>query len=487
MALSSSDNTIFDSAVTRYNPCIPTDSKVCSAVGFGRQSDLNQLSLNDQISNNLSRHNITRLALRCTAGLLLAGLVACGGGGGGGSSSPKVSSNLSTLPMEITEEGGKSLTKAAGAKPIAGSVLQASNTDPNNVTVGSVSYLSPSRIGNKIAIKGTVTAGSDRFEFNTGALKEDGTREQPTSGLRVTRSSVDKTTGIGSIEVEARAASGGEDGTLWVDFYVFQGDAVANADSTPEESYSGVFGVGDYIGDRVPGGTFRAGGNMKLGDVHCTGGCGISNGYVTEGEFRVKNASSSATQQTIPATVNYTQQSDWLAGGVWLWMKDNPASIDDYSFGAFTDISDSLKFGEYLIGGLEGEATYTGASTGIYSSKDGAGFHLGYFDAVSALTADFGDAVEMGTISGSINNITKSEGTPSSVLAPGVSTVTLGQADITDSQEGGFFTGNTSAIDGMAGKWGGQFYGEYSTPDGVLGTFGAANDNVSLLGVFYGE
>ena len=221
--------------------------------------------------------------------------------------------------------------------------------------------------------------------------------------------------------MEARAASGGKPGTLWVDFYVFQGDAVANAGGTN------------------------------------------------------------------------TQQSDWRAGGVWMWMKNEPASIDDYSFGAFTDISESLKFSKGKIGGLEGEATYTGASTGIYTRKDGAGFDLGYFDAKSALTADFGDARGMGTISGSINNIERSKDTPATVLAPGVDTVTLGKADITDSQEGGFFTGDTSMAGATeSGKWGGQFYGKESNqqdarPKGVLGTFGAANDNVSLLGVFYGE
>ena len=179
------------------------------------------------------------------------------------------------------------------------------------------------------------------------------------------------------------------------------------------------------------------------------------------------------------------QDADYLAGGIWVRVPADAASVDDYEFGAFVDGNDP--FQQANLAGLTGTATYTGEATAVYSHQ---GNNRNYFvDADVSLTADFGDASSLGSISGTVSNVT-GEG-PEADAYDGVS-VSLGTARIGDA-DSGFFTGDTSTSgtdSTFTGKWGGQFYGNGAAasdhPGSVAGTFGAAtaDGSESFVGVY---
>ena len=171
--------------------------------------------------------------------------------------------------------------------------------------------------------------------------------------------------------------------------------------------------------------------------------------------------------------------TDYLAGGIWVYVPDFANNVDDFTFGAFGHGADPYTGS---IVPLTGQYIYTGDATGVYSVL--ADERNYFFDADVTLRADFEDASNLGTIGGHIDNVSvddeRVEGNP---------TLNLGTADI-GGDNSGFFKGDTDmTYDGISytGKWGGQFFGNDGTnpPGGVGGTFGAAdNRENSLLGVF---
>ena len=187
------------------------------------------------------------------------------------------------------------------------------------------------------------------------------------------------------------------------------------------------------------------------------------------------------------ATSSITGQifGDYLAGGIWVRVPTDAASVADYEFGAFMDGEDP--FEQANLAGLTGTATYEGDARAVYSHQE---TNRNYFvDADVSLTADFGDADSLGSISGTVSNF-EGEG-PESDAYEGVS-VTLGAAQIGNA-ESGFFTGDTSTSgtdSAFTGKWGGQFYGNGAAagdqPGSVAGTFGAAtaDGGESFVGVY---
>lgn len=181
--------------------------------------------------------------------------------------------------------------------------------------------------------------------------------------------------------------------------------------------------------------------------------------------------------------------TDYMAGGVWLHVPSSASSVDDVTFGAFADASDP--FTSQNVQRLTGTARYQGDASGIYTAKASrdASATIGLFDADVELTANFGGAGDLGTVSGRVFNPRLDTG-ETSILQE----VSLGEAPIT-ANEGGFFRGDTSGTDrtggGYAGKWGGQFAGNTSGdpdahPTSVGGTFGAsrADDLVNFVGAF---
>ena len=176
--------------------------------------------------------------------------------------------------------------------------------------------------------------------------------------------------------------------------------------------------------------------------------------------------------------------TDYLAGGIWVYSPDNASSLDDYEYGAFVDGSDP--FQQNNLAGVTGTATYSAqyGATGVYAdAEEGRNY---FFDASVTLTAEFGNGSELGTISGSIHNFDV-EG----LTVSGNPVLTLDSANIGSSYSG-FFAGDTSmTYDGsvFSGKWGGQFYGNSETdgkPGSVAGTFGGATADGSegFLGAY---
>ncbi len=160
--------------------------------------------------------------------------------------------------------------------------------------------------------------------------------------------------------------------------------------------------------------------------------------------------------------------TDYLAGGVWVYVPDDVASLADYEYGVFVDGNDP--FTQDNLARLTGSADYNGEATGVY--VDDKNYFL---DARATLTADFGDNSALGTIEGRIYDVTDN-----GVPIPGNPQLALDKTNIGNSNSG-FFKGNTSMTfdgDEYTGKWGGQFYGNGGTndqPGSVAGTFGGAS------------
>ena len=191
-----------------------------------------------------------------------------------------------------------------------------------------------------------------------------------------------------------------------------------------------------------------------------------------------------------PRAADEEEGTDWLAAGIWAFIPDSSEEPGDYEFGAFADGNDP--FEDANLPALTGNAQYEGQAVGVYYSFSANEGEAGPFTADVALTAEFGDAEALGSISGTVSNVETEGGSPIGA------TLALEPASIGDS-DAGFFTGSTSmAFDGRtyAGRWGGQFFDDGAAPTdapaSVAGTFGAttsdeAGGTGSLVGAFGAE
>lgn len=199
---------------------------------------------------------------------------------------------------------------------------------------------------------------------------------------------------------------------------------------------------------------------------------------------------SSGIAFAVVTTDRLTQSdTDYLVGGVWLFVPQGATSTRDLEIGTFADGPDAnLTPTAYLT--ASSTATYRGDAYGLYLGRraDASEFGGG-FDANIRLTANFGGTA---TISGSISDVYVSGiGENTIEPLPGNPSLFLQSATIDGASAGGFFTGNTrAAVAGYtySGKWGGQFYG--SQADTVGGTFGGSTSGnadgyeESFIGVF---
>lgn len=191
-----------------------------------------------------------------------------------------------------------------------------------------------------------------------------------------------------------------------------------------------------------------------------------------------------------PRAADEEEGTDWLAAGIWAFIPDSEA-LGDYEFGAFADGNDP--FEDDNLRALTGDARYGGQAVGVYYSFSADESEAGPFTADVALTAEFGDADALGSISGTVSNVETEGGSPIDA------TLALETAVIGDS-DAGFFTGSTSMTFGgrtYAGRWGGQFFDDGAAatdpPASVAGTFGATTSETggtgtgSLVGAFGAE
>jgi len=414
-------------------------------------------------------------------------LTGCGGGGGGGpmtgmppTQQPPAQQPPAQQPGSGTTPSGSgvgdlnpttdmvvdniltAIGRAAGATPRAGSVTQSSNVNNQGITTDQVDVT---------AEYGATVPG---FAIRNGTTWSIGMGEgnpRPIAGV---------TPPFKGTELTKRVSGG----TVYVEAYT---DIEAPQTSAGSRTYNFTF-PGINVGGRFT----QTNSNTSLpailngvnGRASCTG-CSF---VYTTGQLEMTGGSmtftpgdgSSPTTLTPGGTTQTILDTDYLSGGVWLFVPTNAASADDYVFGAFADGSDP--FAQSALPALTGTARYDGAATGIYSAKLNAGTEIGYFEADAALTANFGDRSGLGTISGSLTNF-KVDGEPDA------GTLIFGTANIGSSNSGSFRGSVTDdgAIDSRSwtGQWGGQFFGNGESdgrPGSVAGTFGAHSTDFSDIG-----
>lgn len=174
--------------------------------------------------------------------------------------------------------------------------------------------------------------------------------------------------------------------------------------------------------------------------------------------------------------------TDYLAGGFWLFFPDDLAHTQGYAGGAFADGNDPFRQENILA--LQGSATYSGWAAGTYTLRSLSGFDLDVFFGVANLTADFGADNGLGTVSGSITEVE----VDGELIG---ATLDLGTAAI-GSDKSGFFEGQATGFAGaltLQGRWGGQFYGNGESnglPSSVAGTFGgrSVDNTANFIGTF---
>ena len=402
-------------------------------------------------------------------------LSACGGGGGGGSPETTVPTPFSSVVGQLSSAAAQGkVTEAANAEPAdgsVGSVTQSSNT-LNGITTDSVltsvEYNDNGQLIYKVQ-NGTEwdvdSAASDTDTLNKGRYTD---------------------TDWNFAELHKKL----EDGRLWVGVY--------SDISRPTTSQEAICGKEDTVSAgetcRYEGGgnnfTFTVGADGRgcVGPLICTGGNKITtNGFMATGNDGVWTIDSlpegampvAGSTQTISMP-----DTDFLAGGIWVYVPDEATSVVDFTFGAFVHGEDP--YTQTNLIGLTGQYTYTGDAIGVYSVL--AEERNYFFDADVTLTADFEDNSTLGKIEGHIDNVSVDD-----ELVEGDPTLNLGSANIVG-PDSGFFKGATEMMyegESYTGKWGGQFFGnDDSNPPGppgsVAGTFGAATiDGAnSVLGVY---
>lgn len=244
---------------------------------------------------------------------------------------------------------------------------------------------------------------------------------------------------------------------------------------------------GTYRG--IPGTFHCIGARAGTNTCHITNETGIVN---VRGDFRF-----------IPNNNERVWNPDWLAIGVWHVVPDSQIH-GDYEAGAFADGNDP--FVASNLARATGTATYTGLAHGLYTEKmtTAAAVHRGRFTANASLTARFGDATSLGTISGRVSDfqatgsadagrnggdwIVNLEQIGIGLQGSVVGSTTQGCRSTRDCVSGGLpapggsnsFTADTSGHsrgNALEGRWGGRFYGNRVNDEGqpgyVAGTFGA--------------
>ena len=190
------------------------------------------------------------------------------------------------------------------------------------------------------------------------------------------------------------------------------------------------------------------------------------------------------------------RDTDWLATGMW-WTRTTTAPYT--SFGVFAGGGDP--FSHPRFPSLAGTATYTGAAHGVFShgyapgdvrATSFPGVNV-LFSGTASLTADFGDALAHGSVSGSVYGLQAGD-----QYFPGLPLITLGDASLGRPGAAVYpgFEGAASmtyAGEDYSGGWGGQFFGNAAAgatgadaqPSSAAGTFGVtAGEGSSLVGTF---
>ena len=339
--------------------------------------------------------------------------------------------------------------------------------------------------------------------------------DQDAAGVTVTRSPLD----AGSVKPGwrgFRAAStqpGG--GTLNVRYFTdaTDDDFAALRETYDREGFTRVIALDDppvparpadraYLGVIVPDAGLRGTLDGVAGRFTCAGASCIltadvsTRGYYPDRGDVVFTPDDGSAAVTLTAGVSASvPKVGYLSFGHWLYEPETLTDGDAWDFGVFAGGDDP--FDTARLGPLTGRADYAGAAAGVWA----LGEETIDFSANVALIANFGNASEWGTVSGSVSGFALENDN----AAP-LSTLTLGSVSFRDGSgaqnifpadnteaapvPGGWVVGNTSGGDGAwSGVWGGQFFGNGASatdrPSAFAGTFGAAHASQgSLAGAF---
>ena len=216
--------------------------------------------------------------------------------------------------------------------------------------------------------------------------------------------------------------------------------------------------------------------------------------------------STDADGENISADANATENTEYLAFGVWLTDDvNNDDTTGDYGFGAVAGGGKPVA-DDGDITPVTGTATYRGAAMGVYTKGTAkAPGSVDYFSADATLTADFGKkgaTATVGTVKGTIDNIMAGGMATGDVIKLSGSEVDVGSGEnipkaieeaASISASGATFSGKTHMGSGTTkdnvttytytGSWSGRFYNPArnaadtqddltKAPGSAAGTFG---------------
>lgn len=392
--------------------------------------------------------------LTLSSAIFALGLLA-GCGGGGSSAASTFSENL---PQEYAREVEAISREVSENSPRDGSVTQSSNDNGGSATTDRVNVDFVRETDYKFAITLASTHGTDF------AIDEEFSFD-PADEVEFTGAS-ERFAYFGYAE--------GELSTGWFQVNFF-------TDINPDLNIPEIVGPAEDVTLSASvegpgfgaGTTFRGSLNGVEGDFTCADGCE----FLLDGGVVTLVSGVTFSSYTPPELVVDT---DWLAGGFWLYFIPTDDGGLSVEVGAFADGGDP--FNRSNIDGLVRTATYNGEAAGIYTrTLQPYSYHeektnQGFFQAQINLEADFDDGTNPGSISGSLYDfVTYGGGLGRESRSRAELEIELKEAAITDGSNGGFFNGD---IEGdYEGKWGGQFFGngEDSSdhPTSTAGTFAA--------------
>ena len=202
-----------------------------------------------------------------------------------------------------------------------------------------------------------------------------------------------------------------------------------------------------------------------------------------------KEDSDGTVYSIVFSDIEDNNDSDYLSAGIWMYVPeeaDDSINLGEVVYGTFARGNAPFQAN---LQGLTGEARYEGDAMGLYTEQTSDTLEGGLFNATVELTANFGNASDMGTIRGQVTSFrARNEETNQPFSFQGTS-LNLGETPIGNTQAG-FFTGDTSGThqgETYSGKWGGEFLGNGADlPTSVTGTFGSENSNGGNSKAFMG-
>ena len=253
----------------------------------------------------------------------------------------------------------------------------------------------------------------------------------------------------------------------------------------------------DKTGPTYTGVTWTPSGEEPLtGTLSCPEGttnCDIqidADGAITEiaGYVFTGSREARAAVTAMDAAAQAAANQDYLAFGVWLHEDgDGNGTADDPQFGAFAAGGSAVTTTTYGGAEVTGQAQYNGSATGVYTE----GSSVDYFQGDATLTAKFGDATALGTITGEINNIyAGGNRMDDTILLNDDGTPAEGNIAADGTFSGDARMGFKETVDAVTtyhhnGSWSGRFYNgtaddpdtatvneSHVAPGSVAGTFG---------------